>query len=87
MAAGEIITNLLLAVVYTVVGAVLGMLFLSIATLIVPRIVDMITPKIDDEKEMLRGNLAVATYVAQITQAVIIGMSIIIAAAVIGGIF
>ncbi|MEW6013655.1 MAG: hypothetical protein AB1602_09690, partial [Elusimicrobiota bacterium] len=52
----------------------------------IPKIFDKITPNIDEDKEMIRGNLAVAEYFGKIVSAGIIGISIIIAAAVIAGI-
>lgn len=87
MATGTLIENITLAVIYTVLGGVLGVLLMALSAFIVPRIVDLMTPRINDEKEIAKGNLAVATYVGQITQAVILGISIIIAAAIISGIF
>lgn len=79
--------NMTLAVLYTLLGGILGIFLIGIATFIVPKIVDRLTPRINDERELARGNLAVASYVGQITQAVILGISIIIAAAIISGIF
>ena len=79
-------SDLVLTVFYTLLGGFLGITMMAIASFILPKIVDRLTPNIDDEKEILRGNLAVATYVGQITQAVIIGVSIIMAAAIIAGI-
>lgn len=87
MATGTLIENITLAVIYTVLGGVLGVLLMALSAFIVSRIVDLMTPRINDEKEIAKGNLAVATYVGQITQAVILGISIIIAAAIISGIF
>jgi len=78
--------NIYLAVIYTLIGGLLGLILIGMATLIIPKIVDRLTPTIDDEKELLRGNLAVATYIGKVTQAVIIGVSIIIAAAIIAGV-
>ena len=75
----------MLAVAYTVLGGLLGMALMALSTLIIPKLVDRLTPSIDDEKEMLRGNLAVATYVGKVTQAVILGMSMIVAASIIAG--
>jgi len=86
MALGDLSNNIVLSVVYTVLGGILGILMMGLAAFIVPKLVDALTPNIDEEKEILRGNLAVATYSGKITQAVIIGVSIIIAAAIIAGI-
>jgi hypothetical protein len=45
-----------------------------------------LTPNIDEEKEIIRGNTAVAEYFGRIVGACIIGLSIVVAAAVLGGI-
>ena len=87
VAGASLAENLYLSVIYVLVGGVLGIMLMSLSAFIVPRIVDSLTPRINDEKEIAKGNLAVATYVGQITQAVILGISIIVAAAVIAGIF
>jgi uncharacterized membrane protein YjfL (UPF0719 family) len=86
MALADLSNNIVLSVVYTVLGGILGILMMGLAAFIVPKLVNALTPNIDEEKEILRGNLAVATYSGKITQAVIIGISIIIAAAIIAGI-
>lgn len=80
------LTNILWAVIFSFVGAGIGIyLFIKISQKI-PKIFDKITPHIDEDKEMIRGNLAVAEYFGKIVSAGIIGISIIIAAAVIAGI-
>lgn len=80
------LTNMLWAVIFSFVGAGIGIyLFIKISQKI-PKIFDKITPHIDEDKEMIRGNLAVAEYFGKIVSAGIIGISIIIAAAVIAGI-
>jgi hypothetical protein len=45
-----------------------------------------LTPNIDEEKEIVRGNGAVAEYYGRVVGACIVGISIVIAAAVLGGI-
>ena len=70
---------------YTLVSGLAGLFLMFVATSLIPRMVDRLTPAIDDQNEMLRGNLAVATFTGQVNQAVIIGASIIIAAAIIAG--
>jgi hypothetical protein len=47
---------------------------------------DRLTPNIDEGKEIARGNLAVAEYYGRVVGGCIIGMSIVIGAAVLGGI-
>ncbi|NYZ77734.1 DUF350 domain-containing protein [Candidatus Micrarchaeota archaeon] len=74
------------ATFYTVLGGVLGILFMLLAVMIIPKIVNRLTPNIDEEKEIVNGNVAVARYFGGIVNAIIIGTSIIIAAAIIAGI-
>lgn len=83
--AGELLNDVFLSVVYVIVGGVLGIILMGISSVLIPRLVDRFTPNIDEDKEIARGNLAVATYFGQVNQAVIIGIAIIVAAAIIAG--
>jgi hypothetical protein len=74
-----------LAVAYTIIGGLVGVAMMAVAMRIIPGIVDKVTPNIDDEKEMLRGNLAVGTYVGLVTAAAILGLSVVVAAAIMAG--
>ncbi len=78
--------NVIVGVVFTLVGAFVGVALLVLSAAFVPRLVNMLTPNIDEEKELLKGNVAVARYFGGIVQSVIIGISIIIAASIIAGI-
>ena len=51
----------------------------------IPAVFDRITPDMDEGKEIIRGNRAVADYFGRIVSAAILGVSLIIAAAVLGG--
>ena len=73
-------------IIYTLTGGLFGIILMVLATFLMPMLVDRLTPHIDDQGEILRGNLAVANYIGQVTQAVILGTSIIIAAAVIAAV-
>ncbi len=77
---------LALELFYIVIGGAAGIIMMLLASFIVPKIMGHMTPNINEEKEIVRGNLAVATYYGQVTQAVIIAIGIIIAAAVIAAI-
>jgi hypothetical protein len=77
--------NVVVGAVFTVIAGAMGLLFMLLGAYLVPKIVDSMTPNINEEKEMVRGNLAVANYFGRVVQAAIIGMSIIIAAAIIAG--
>jgi hypothetical protein len=82
----EVAQNMGWAVVFSTLGGVIGIVLVMLATLILPRLIDRMTPKINEEKEIARGNVAVAQYFGRVVGATIIGVSIVIAAAVLGGI-
>ena len=74
------------ATIFTVLGAVLGLVALLASVALIPKIINRFTPQIDEEAEIVRGNQAVAEYFGRVVGATIIGVSIIIAAAIIAGI-
>ncbi|MBM3229158.1 DUF350 domain-containing protein [Candidatus Parvarchaeota archaeon] len=78
--------NLVIATAFTVLGGVLGIFFMLVGVYFIPKITDKFTPDVNEGKEIAKGNLAVATYFGRVVGAAIIGMSIIVAAAVIAGI-
>lgn len=80
------IQNINNAVLFTLIGAFLGIILLLFASILVPRLMARITPRIDEEKELVRGNRAVGDYYGRVVAAVIIGISIIIGSAIIAGI-
>jgi uncharacterized membrane protein YjfL (UPF0719 family) len=82
----ETIRNIGWSIVFSVVGGLLGMVLVIVASLIVPRVVNRFTPNIDEQKEIARGNSAVAEYFGRLVSAAILGMAIVVAAAVLGGI-
>jgi hypothetical protein len=82
----EVLQNVGWSVVFAVVGGVVGLGLVMLAALIVPRVIDRLTPNIDEQKEIARGNVAVGEYFGRVVSAVVIGVSIIIGAAVLGGI-
>lgn len=74
------------AVVYIVVGGLAGVGLVLLAASILPRLIDRLTPHVDEGKEIARGNQAVALYFGLVVAACIIGVSLVIAAAVLGGV-
>lgn len=82
----ETVTNIGWSIVFALVGSLVGMFLVLASSALVPRLMDKLTPNIDEEKEMIRGNTAVAEYFGRIVGACIIGLSIVVAAAVLGGI-
>ncbi len=82
----DMMVNLGWAAVFMAVSAAVGVVLIMAAALVIPKLLDRLTPAIDEEKEIARGNRAVAEYFGRLAAAAIIGISIIIAAAIIGGI-
>ncbi|MBS0632429.1 MAG: DUF350 domain-containing protein [Verrucomicrobia bacterium] len=74
------------AVVFSLIGALLGIILVLLAAAFVPRILDRLTPNIDEGREIVRGNTAVAQYFGLVCGACIIGLSLVVAAAILGGI-
>jgi len=79
-------SDILHIAVYVITGGILGTIIILAATKFVPGIVDKLTPNIDEQKEIVRGNQAIAQFYGMVCGAVIIGISIVVAAAVLGGI-
>jgi len=82
----EVIHNIGWAIVFSVVGGLVGMLLVLLASVIVPRLIDRFTPNVDEQKEIIRGNSAVAEYYGRLVSSAILGVSIVVAAAVLGGV-
>jgi len=82
----DVIHNIGWAIVFSVVGGLVGMMLVLMASVIVPRLIDRFTPNIDEQKEIVRGNSAVAEYYGRLVSAAILGVSIVVAAAVLGGV-
>jgi hypothetical protein len=51
-----------------------------------PRLLNHVTPNVDEEREIARGNQAVAQYFGRVVGAAIIGVSLIIASAILAGV-
>lgn len=82
----ETIRNIGWSVVFSFIGGLVGMILVFVSSLVVPRLIDRLTPNIDEQKEIVRGNSAVAEYFGRVAGATIIGMSLVVAAAVLGGV-
>ncbi len=82
----ETVSNIGWSMVFSLVGGLVGIVLVLLACAVVPRMMDRLTPNIDEEKEIARGNDAVAEYYGRVVGACIVGVSIVIAAAVLGGI-
>ncbi|HCC48689.1 MAG TPA: hypothetical protein DEQ38_11330 [Elusimicrobia bacterium] len=73
------------ALVFALAGGAAGAFLLIWFSSRIPAVFNKITPDMDEGKEIIRGNRAVADYFGRIVSAAIIGVSVIIAAAVLGG--
>jgi len=82
----DTVRNIGWSMVFSFIGGLIGMVLVLIASLIVPRLINRLTPDIDEQKEIVRGNTAVAEYYGRVVGAVILGLSIVVAAAVLGGV-
>ena len=72
--------------VWTLFSAVIGVIISILSAVLIPKIVDKLTPEVDEQKEIKKGNVAVATYMGQIVAGVTIAIGLIIAAAIIAGV-
>jgi drug/metabolite transporter (DMT)-like permease len=83
----DALLNIGWAIVLSAIGSLCGVSLVIVAVSFLPRLIDKLTPDIDEEAEILRGNSAVAEYHGRVSAAAIIGVSIVIAAAVLGGMY
>jgi len=74
------------AVIFTVAGGLIGICLVLLATLFIPKVFARLTPNMNEDKEIANGNQAVAEYFGRIVAATIIGISIVIAAAIFTGV-
>ena len=82
----DAVINIGWAVVFSMVGGIIGVVLVIAASAILPNLIDRFTPNLDEGKEIARGNVAVAQYFGRVVGAAIIGISIVVGAAVLGGI-
>jgi ABC-type multidrug transport system fused ATPase/permease subunit len=82
----NVLQNLGWAVCFSVLGGLLGIFLVVAASAALPWIINRLTPNLDEEKEIARGNVAVAEYFGRVVAAGILGASIVAAAAVAAGI-
>lgn len=74
------------SLIFSIVGALIGMVLVIVSSLVLPTLINRLTPNIDEEKEMVRGNVAVGEYYGRVVGSSILGVSIVVAGAVLGGI-
>lgn len=81
-----VVVDMLWAAAFSLLGGVVGIALVLAASALLPRLINRLTPALDEEKEIARGNVAVAQYFGRVVAASVIGVSIVVAAAVLGGI-
>jgi multidrug efflux pump subunit AcrB len=81
----QTVSNIGWSMLFSLVGGFIGMALVLMASTLVPKLMNRLTPNIDEEKEIARGNTAVAEYYGRVVGACILGLSIVIGAAVLGG--
>ena len=82
----ETMSNIGWSVIFSVIGGLVGMGLILLASVVVMKLMCRLTPNIDEEKEIARGNRAVADYYGRVVAACILGVSMVVAAAVLAGI-
>jgi len=78
--------NVSWAILYALVGGVVGIMLVLLSSAFLPWFIGRMTPEMNEEKEIARGNVAAAEYFGRVVAASILGVSIVVAAAVLGGI-
>ncbi|MDQ7773420.1 MAG: DUF350 domain-containing protein [Elusimicrobiales bacterium] len=73
------------ALAFAGLGGALGTLLFVFFAGRLPAVFDKLTPGMDEGREIARGNMAAAEYFGRVVSAGIIGLSVIIGAAVLGG--
>jgi len=82
----ETLRNIGWSMVFSFIGGLVGMALVLAASFLVPRLIERLTPNIDEQREIARGNSAVAEFYGRVVAAAILGVSIVVAAAVLGGV-
>ena len=82
----ETLNNIGWSLVFSIVGGLIGIVLVIASSLVLPALIDRMTPNIDEQKEIARGNSAVGEYYGRVVGSAILGVSIVVAAAVLGGI-
>lgn len=82
----QVAMNIAWSVVFAAVGGLVGIALVLCASLVLPKLINRMTPNMDEEKEIARGNIAVAQFFGLVVGASILGVSLVAAAAVLGGI-
>jgi hypothetical protein len=82
----EVFISIAWAVLFAVAGGFVGICLVLLSTLTIPKVISRLTPSLSEEKEIAGGNVAVAEYFGRVVAAAIIGISIVVAAAIFAGV-
>lgn len=82
----DVLVNIGWTVIFTAAGGFTGTCLVLLSTLIIPKVLSRLSPAMNEEKEIAAGNRAVAEYFGRVVAAAIIGISIVIAAAIYAGV-
>jgi hypothetical protein len=86
LASIAVLANMGWALLFSLLGGMVGVGLVMASSALLPWFINRLTPTIDEEKEMARGNQAVADYFGRVVAASILGVSIVVAAAILAGI-
>ncbi len=82
----EVVYNVGWAILFSIVGGLVGIILVLASSVVLPRLIERLVPGgLDEEKELARGNVAVAEYFGRVVGASILGVSVVVAAAILGG--
>jgi len=62
----NVLQNVGWAVAFSIIGGAVGLVLVLAASVVLPRVIERFTPNIDEEKEIARGNVAVAEYFGRV---------------------
>jgi len=69
---------------FALIAGILGSAIVLVLSTFLPKILNRLTPGIDEEKEIAKGNVAVGTFFGKVVAASIIGVSVVVASTIIG---
>jgi hypothetical protein len=69
---------------FALVAGILGSAIVLLLGTFLPKLLNRMTPSIDEEKEIAKGNVAVGTFFGKVVSAAIIGVSVVVASTIIG---
>lgn len=68
---------------FALIAGILGSAIVLLLGTFLPKLLNRLTPGIDEEKEIAKGNVAVGTFFGKVVAAGIIGVSVVVASTII----